>query len=421
MPGNRLRTLRAHLIGKIRGYTFLRMQTEPHRYAMDHLYLYSYLFRRSQTLFARLSTHELHVWLDTLYATRTKLADQADIVFGGTTSEKHHKTNKNFDCEFAGAPVPENLRSLGPSAERQFPASGIMKAPCSGHLDESAVCSTHNPRVSWGGHRYHDIDKIGRWPYPNEKSHAGYHECRKKRFLLQQVLNKDANFYQEQLSSVSCFAAGLSKHEAEDLFLKMTRRLPPVENVIKDILRKRSDLEFYEISCVLLSSRRLDFRMRLFIHEYLALTEYNEEVAAYHADIALELVMTATEIPLGPLSGRDSVVDSAMKADLSKELEDARNILQLVNQGQRVHVHWNRLAEGSEMRRMYMQKPEYQDVASRDASDQEISSDSVVTLNQSTPEDTPSKARKLPNQAQNSKTSAAGWTLCAEVPSQAYV
>lgn len=38
---------------QIRGYTFSRRRIEPQRYAMDHLFLYSYLFKRSQTFLGR--------------------------------------------------------------------------------------------------------------------------------------------------------------------------------------------------------------------------------------------------------------------------------------------------------------------------------------------------------------------------------
>lgn len=52
----------------------------------------------------------------------------------------------------------------------------------------------------------------------------------------------------------------------------MVKDLLSVEIVIKGILYHKPNLKLYHAFCVLLSKRYLDFEVRLFIHEYFALT-----------------------------------------------------------------------------------------------------------------------------------------------------
>lgn len=359
---------------------------------MDHLFLYSCLFRGSQTFLGRLSTHELRVWLNTLYVTQAKLGYQMDITFGeaSLTSQamkSREDKEKIYTHDFVGVPLPQNLRLLQPSAEKQLPTSGIMKTPCSGHVGESAVCLKHNRHVAWGECQVRHIDKMG-YRLKRENFNAGSHEYRKKRLLLQHVLEKDAAFYEHQISSDPRFATELPWHEAKELFVKLVRHLPSVEDVIKSILQHKSNLELYHASCVLLAKRRLDFQLRLFIHEYFALTEFDQDSAAYHADIALELVLKASDIPFDELCKRNKnnlAVNSALEADLPEEFKSAQKILQLANQGQRVHVHWKRLAEDSEARRIYIENSEYKEMFQEDTPDQEIISNSIETAIRSKP------------------------------------
>lgn len=336
---------------------------------MDHLFLYSYLFKRSQSFFGRLSTHELHVWLDALYDIQSKLVYQTDVTFGEasiTCKETSSKLPMANTHEFVGAPLPEKLRLLQPSAQKQSPASGVLKAPCSDHVNESAVYSTHNRHVTWGVKYVQHIDRIGL--KSKRQKPSKHHEDKKKRLLLQHVLDKDAQFYQKQLSSDPRFAAELDWYEAKELFVELVKHLPSVEDVFKGILQHKPNSKLYHASCVLLSLRWLDFQLRLFIHEYFALTEFNQENAAYHADIALELVLKASDIPLGSGSKHNLAVNSAFDANLPGDLKNARKILQLANQGQRVYVHWKRLAEDSEARRLYIENPEYKEVMPQDSS-----------------------------------------------------
>lgn len=394
MLASHFRNLRAHLKPIIRGHNFVRRQTEPQRYAMDHLFLYSCLFRRSQTFLGRLSTHELRVWLNTLYNTQAKLGYQTDITFSEASvtfqaMKSKQDKEKIHTHDFVGVPLPQNLRLLQPSAEKQLPASGIMKTPCSCHVDESAVCSKQTRHVVWGECQVQHIDRIG-FRLTRQKSNAGRHEFRKKRLLLQHVLEKDAAFFVQQLSSDPRSATELLWHEAKKLFVKLVMHLPSVEDVIRGILQHKPNLELHHASCVLLAERRLDFQLRLFIHEYLALTEFYQESAAYHADIALELVLKASDIPFGELCKRNKnnlAVNSAIEADLPEELKNARKILQLANQGQRVYVHWKRLAEDSEAQRIYIENSLYNEMAHEDTSDQEIISYSIETVTRSKPED----------------------------------
>ncbi|KAH0350726.1 hypothetical protein KCU83_g4707, partial [Aureobasidium melanogenum] len=189
-----------------------------------------------------------------------------------------------------------------------------------------------------------------------------YSEDRKKRLLLQHVLWKDANFYQNQRSSDPRFADELDWYEARDSFIELVKQLPSVEDVIKGILQHKPNLKLYHASCVLLSKCWLDFQLRLFIHKYFTLTEFNQENAAFHADVALELVLKASDIPLGSLPKHNLAVNSAFDAILPKELKSAQKILQLANQGQRVHIHWKRLTPDSESQRIYMENFEHKEV-----------------------------------------------------------
>ncbi|KAG9669142.1 hypothetical protein KCU99_g7272, partial [Aureobasidium melanogenum] len=343
------------------------MRTKPQRYTMDQLFLYSYLFKRSKTFFGRLSVHELHVWVDALYDLQSKLAHQTDATLGEAAiacKERISKPPKATTHEFVGTSLPEKLRLLQPSAQRQASTTGILKAPRSSNLEESAICSTHERQVAWGVKQVQHIDKTGTKPV-RQKPFKNF-EDRKKRLLLQNVLEKDAQFYQQQLSSDPRFTDELDWYEAKDLFVELVKYLPSVGDVIKGILEHQPNLKLYHASCVLLSVRWLDFQLRLFIHGYFALTESDQENAAYHADIALELVLRASDIPLGSLSKHNLAVNSASNANLPEELKNTRKILQLANQGQRVHVHWKRLAEDSEARRLYTEDSEDKNVVPQD-------------------------------------------------------
>ncbi|KAI4726257.1 hypothetical protein E4T49_06044 [Aureobasidium sp. EXF-10728] len=361
------KTLRARLDSLSRRDSSTCPKPEPPPYTMHPLVQYSYLFSRSETFLGGLSTRELRVWFDTVCSAQLRLLRRTRVVLG-TRSRGGYGKKKTQG--FAGAPSPPNLLSLVPSAERKSPTSGILKPPSSKPVEECMPSATHDRHVSWGETQVQPIDRIG-CTFLHEPCHTGYQEYRKKRLLLQYVIDKDAEFYRDLLLSDSRFAnKQISRQKAQNLLLKLVGQLPSVEDIVKNMIQGEFDAELHHASRVLLSSRHLDFKLRLLIHEYFALTEPDQKSAANHADIALELAMRASGIPTGPKSMYNLVVDRALRANLPKELEDAQKVLQLVNQGQRVNVCWNQLTQGGEGQRIYMENQEYKELATPSAPQQ---------------------------------------------------
>lgn len=70
------------------------------------------------------------------------------------------------------------------------------------------------------------------------------------------------------------------------------------------MFQQKPNFELYYASHVLLSERWLGLQLRLFVHEYLALTEFRQEIAANHADIVLERALIPSDTSFGKLSKR---------------------------------------------------------------------------------------------------------------------
>ncbi|KAI5205116.1 hypothetical protein E4T39_03142 [Aureobasidium subglaciale] len=179
--------------------------------------------------------------------------------------------------------------------------------------------------------------------------HQGLHAHRKERLLLQYVLNKDAEIYEAKLVSDIHYVNGMTYEEARVVVEGAYKASANFEEHFKD------SLQLYHAFLAMLASPRLALKPRLHLHQLLAKTKSNRDDAIYHADVALEMVLKASDIPVGPEFKHNTIVNTALTLDLKVELESATRLLQFLNGGERTNVCWNRLAQGGEEQRIWVE------------------------------------------------------------------
>ncbi|KEQ90588.1 hypothetical protein AUEXF2481DRAFT_33804 [Aureobasidium subglaciale EXF-2481] len=249
---------------------------------------------------------------------------------------------------YAGAPIPEDLPELTPSAEKKSPMRSILKPLRSGHVTTESMMqsrSQHGRHVSWGEEQYQDIEWIGR-KHVKHTMHQGLHAYRKKRLLLHYILHKDAEVYQAKLISDIRFIDDMTCEEARA--------------VVGHAYKASEDFEEHFKGVVATPDAKKDTESLELYHAVLMML--NRDDAIYHADIALEMVLKASDIPAGPEFKHNLVVNAASKLDFKAELESAEQLLRSLNGGERTNVCWNRLTQGGEGQRIWMENPDYEEV-----------------------------------------------------------
>ncbi|KAI5261668.1 hypothetical protein E4T47_09402 [Aureobasidium subglaciale] len=271
---------------------------------------------------------------------------------------------------YAGAPLPDDLPELTPSAEKRSPIRSILKPLRSSHVTTESMMqsrSQHGRHVSWGEEQHQDIEWIGR-KHVKHTMHQGLHAYRKKRLLLQYISHKDAEVYQAKLISdirllddMTCEDARAIVHDAYKTSEDFEEHFKGVV-ATPDAKKDTESLQLYHAVLVMLASPHLHFKPRLQLHQLFAKIMSNRDDAIHHADIALEMVLKASDIPAGPEFKHNLIVNAALKLDFKAELDSAEQLLQSLNGGERTNVCWNRLTRGGEGQRIWMENPDYEEV-----------------------------------------------------------
>ncbi|THZ93712.1 hypothetical protein D6C82_08716 [Aureobasidium pullulans] len=252
--------------------------------------------------------------------------------------------------------------SLQPPRPKESPSRGILKPVCSSNVGLGLLPprAGHDRNVTWGKDQVRIIERIGcRTTPPLQKDHREHATYMKRRTALYHIIVQDVQCSKDILASQSV-EEEVSEIQAEDYYTATLASYcagaKPLSEILTDWHLPTDTTTLYKAYHTRLANMRCPLEDRIRLHIFFAKLECCQNDRAYHADFIIEMINRAKEIPTGPKNKRHRLINGAMEAVyFEKYLTSAEGVLSDYNGGYRLNVCWNRLAEGSEGQRLYME------------------------------------------------------------------